>query len=66
MPRFVRPTLKCGCFQFQITLKTGIVSSESGESSWRKFGLGQTALCCCALWAVRSQRFRLLLFGCFT
>jgi len=61
MPRFVRPTLKCGCFfQFQNTLKTGIVSSESGESSWRKFGLGQAALCYCALWGVRRQRCRLL------
>jgi hypothetical protein len=40
MPRFVLPTLKAfDCFQFQITLKTGIVSSESGESSGRKFGL---------------------------
>ena len=62
MPRFVRPTLTCGCFQFQIMLKTGIVSSESGESSWRKFCLGQTALGCCALWAVRRQRFRFLVY----
>lgn len=62
MLRLVRPTLKaCGCcFQFQITLKAGIVSSESGESSWRKFGLGQAALCYCALWGGRRQRFRLL------
>ena len=62
MPQFVQPTLKCGCFQFQITLKTGIVSSESGESSWRKFRLGQAALCYCALWGVRRQRFRLLVY----
>ena len=62
MTRFVRPTLKCSCFQFQIRLKTGIVSSESGESSWRKFGLRQAALWYCALWGGRRQRIRLLVY----